>query len=193
MSTRRSFHTSTSVTATMPMSRRSRRFPSQSMEERRKGPFRPRPVVGATNVHQVSDRRHSILLRQHPEDGETVRLVVHEQNADCPGNISHQSSVTSSTLLGSPPLVRLGQELVFAAYSLVEGLHGDAGISGDVLQTHLFVRSRSEMVPRCRQQAFAGCRGRVGSRGHSVGALVGFIRRQFFARPLDTLGWIYLK
>ncbi len=68
-----------------------------------------------------------------------MSLIVRKENSDCPGNIPHSSSVTSSTLLPSPPLIRFGKELVFAPNSLVEGLHGDSSITGDVLQTHLFV------------------------------------------------------
>src|SRR5271155_5256383 len=119
------------------------------MEERFKGPFGPPPVVVATNVHQMSNGRHSILLRQHPEDGETMSLIVRKENPDCPGNISHSGSVTSSHFLGSPPLIRFGKEFVLAADSLVEGWHGDSSITGDVLQTHLFVGARAEMLP-CR-------------------------------------------
>ncbi len=154
-------------------------FPSQAMEQRFKGPFGPPPVVVATNVHQKSNGRQSILLRQHPKDGETVCFIVCKENLDCPGNIPHSNSVTSSNLLFSPPLIRFGEEVIFAAKSLVEGLYGDSSITGDVLQTHLFVGSRAELLPcRCKQ-SLASCRGCVGSCRHSIGTRVGFLGRQF--------------
>ncbi len=62
---------------------------SQTIDERFKGPFGPPPVVVTTNIHQMSNGWHSILLRQHPEDGGTMSLIVHEQNPDCPGNVPH--------------------------------------------------------------------------------------------------------
>ncbi len=106
---------------------------SQAMEERFEGPLGPPPVIIATNVHQKSNGRQPILLRQHPEDGETVRFIVCKDNSDRTGNIAYVSSITSSNLLFSPPLVRSGKEVVFAAKPLVEGLHGHSSITGDVL------------------------------------------------------------
>ena len=75
---------------------------SQAMEQRFERPFGPPPMIISTCVHQISHGRQSILLRQHPEDGETMCFIVCKQNRNRPGNVPHLSSgMASSTVLST--------------------------------------------------------------------------------------------